>query len=353
MQNYFEKFVSNLVFASFIPSLLFVYTIIFTFSSVIQPNILSELSNMFNGIGVFGLVCSVIISFIILYTRELIYSFYRGLFLPKIFSFIEYKRAQRMRNEIDNITHEIEEIAKQKSSPEIRKREIQLRSQCYVMVANYLSCFPAYYRDKIRYDDELLPTQLGNILRAAEYSCRSYGINAIAIWPRLVHVIPKENYEKIDEVNNQMFLLLNFSLLALLFSGLSLVMVILFLNQFKLVTHFFTLAVISFVLFYVFYRFSLPLARNYAKMYRTAFDLFRFKLLSTINEKLPGDYDEEFTTWDRICERMEIGECFSRLSCDYSNSAKLPKPIEETILETPFRSKLANVFHSIGNLIEK
>ena len=315
MQNFFEKFASNLVFAAFIPTLIFSVLANLVFGPLISDDLRVALDKIFKESSAFTIVCAVVLSFIVLYSRELIYSFYRGLFLG-FMSSNEGKRARKIQNKISNLETKI-----QSSEDEILIE--QLRNRHYSLVANYLSSFPSYYEDGLRQDGELLPTQFGNILRAAEFSCRRYGMDAVHIWPRLIHVIPEKNHQKIEEVNNQMFLLLNFSFLSFFF-GLANFVVKSFFRPQSINSHsFWIIGLLSFGSFYLFYKLSLPLARSYANMYRSAFDLFRFDLLRSMNEELPKDSNEEVDTWRRISEAIAVGECYGDLYCRYPYSSSI------------------------------
>lgn len=327
MQNFFEKLASNLVFAAFIPALIFTIVADLIIGSLIPVYLKQELIQIFKESSVFTLTCALILSFILLYLRELIYSFYRGSSL-NILSFLERRRAQKNQMEIRRINASLfpieeklyeENLEIDQLSYEERVTYNQLKNKQYKVISRYQSSFPIFYVGGKEQNDEFLSTQFGNILRAAECSCRRFGMDAVHIWPRLIQVIPDKNFQKIEEVSNQMFLLLNFSFLSLLLAVITWSAGFTINLSSQQVIRFVVIGLISLSSFYGFYRLSIPLARNYANMYRGAFDLFRFELLRSMNEELPKDSNEEFDTWKRISEGLAIGEYFYDIYCRYPN----------------------------------
>ena len=69
---------------------------------------------------------------------------------------------------------------------------------------------------------DLLPTKLGNVLRASEQYPLRYGLTAgIQIWTRLVVILPPNISKELEEKNNNMIFLLNSSLLCYLIGAFS------------------------------------------------------------------------------------------------------------------------------------
>lgn len=166
---------------------------------------------------------------------------------------------------------------------------------------------------------DLLPTRLGNILRASErYPFDRYQIEAITIFPRLVHLLPAEFANQLEESNNKFIFLLNSSLLAIV-TGVGAVAVsflrvpcYLFnenlmrdglfsfygqaicpfssspvnffqfgfrnLNEWK----YFALGLIFLLFGYVLYRVATVMARAYANLLRASYDLYRYELLKNL-----------------------------------------------------------------------
>lgn len=162
--------------------------------------------------------------------------------------------------------------------------------------------------------DLILPTRFGNILRAAEmYPATRYAIDAVPLWGRLAHVIPKDGMEKLDEANNQCLFLLNATVLTSIFSALCLL--ISFYNGFGLLMRnsacqsglcqrdfgvYGILAILAITVAWFFYEASLLNVGQYGSMIRTAYDLYRFNLLEALRLKLPTTLKDERKLWRKI-----------------------------------------------------
>jgi len=193
----------------------------------------------------------------------------------------------------------------------------------------------------------ILPTAFGNMLRAAEaYSADRYGIDAVRLWPRLIHVIPASYYEKVEQSNNSLAFLINCSILSLLFGFLCMLasgyqyLVWQFALQDKTEVLYFipinyppivycqriyiygAILVVMWVFSLMFYKGSFPIVMQYGNMIRSSFDLFRFQLLKQFNLKLPKDLDlkQEYDLWSKISEFITIGEYRGTLNFKYQTA---------------------------------
>lgn len=138
--------------------------------------------------------------------------------------------------------------------------------------------FDSYYRyPTIDHRKDILPTRLGNILLAGErYSYDRYGIDCIIFWTRLWPFLPEQFQRDYEEslINYEFPLIVSFLAAASsMISGVALIVrqqpPLLFLAVF----------VGGFVLSYGAYYFSLSSAEELAEQQRTAFDLYRDRLL--------------------------------------------------------------------------
>jgi hypothetical protein len=69
--------------------------------------------------------------------------------------------------------------------------------------------------------NHILPTRLGNIIRAFEtYSLHVYGIDAIPLWFRIIAVVPKEFMDRIEGAKASVDFFVNTSVLSLLIFAL-------------------------------------------------------------------------------------------------------------------------------------
>jgi len=147
--------------------------------------------------------------------------------------------------------------------------------------------------------ERLMPTRLGNALRAAEdYSKGAYGdgMDTVFWWPRLWPLLPEKVQEEVEEALTPMVALLNFSsLVAIVSIGGSLYLGGLgFLKEAVLV---FAGGV---VLAFISYRAAVSQAQSYGERIRSAVDLYRFDLLKSLHQTLPETLDDEIALWVKL-----------------------------------------------------
>ncbi len=136
----------------------------------------------------------------------------------------------------------------------------------------------AYYR-YVELGDEhkIMPSSLGNILRAAEnYPIRRYGIDAIIFWPRLYPLLPERFQRDYEEfmVGYEFPLVVSFeATVATTVSGFFLLITRQPPERFLLVLS------AGFAVAFFAYKFSLTAAEEIGEQQRTAFDLYRANIL--------------------------------------------------------------------------
>jgi hypothetical protein len=129
-------------------------------------------------------------------------------------------------------------------------------------------------------EHDILPTRLGNILRAAERRPRDrYGLDAIICWPRLWLLLPDPAKQELQAARTE----LNSSARLVLWS-------LLFLIWSIWAWWAIPLALISALLAY---RWSLDAAEVYASLIEATFDLYRPLLYQALRWRIPDDPDEE------------------------------------------------------------
>ncbi len=180
--------------------------------------------------------------------------------------------------------------------------------------------------------DFLMPTRLGNVLRASEmYAYERYAIEEITIWPRLVPVLPPELIGHIDEKNNHFMFLINSSFLVCcngmlsFFFGIIGLPLIFFPNLIEPLTirlqGFFFIGYdfinpigylfISTLLIgfgYVLYLIAVNVAEEFGMYIRASFDLYRVKLLRQLNWTPPKTIVEEQELWRNISRFIVAAE---------------------------------------------
>jgi hypothetical protein len=141
-----------------------------------------------------------------------------------------------------------------------------------------------YYPDP----DRVLPTRLGNVLRAAEDRAGTrYGLETIVVWPQLYIVMPARMVSILDEQRNQLDL--SVRMCAVLVSVVVFESLALVLDPAGLFDHPLWLAspVTVLALALLAYRSSIRVGLAYGLSIENAFDLHRFDLLNALHLPLP------------------------------------------------------------------
>jgi hypothetical protein len=153
-------------------------------------------------------------------------------------------------------------------------------------------------------DDELvLPTKLGNIVRAFEHHpVRLYNVDAIAGWPRLMTVLPAHMRDLIGNAQSDCNTLLNTSFV---FFVIALGCFITAAIKFSAVSMFAALG--SLALGWILYLLACPPAQQWGEYVRAAFDLYRLDLLKQTGIEIKVKsftLEEEQNYWALIQEPM-------------------------------------------------
>jgi hypothetical protein len=143
----------------------------------------------------------------------------------------------------------------------------------------------------------LMPTRLGNVLRAAEdYSKSAYGMDSVFWWPRLWPLLPEAVKKEIDGALMPVVALLNFSLLMVLaalvgsfylgYGGFWWRSLLIFLGGL-------CLSLVS-------YHAAVSQAQDYGERIRSAIDLYRFDLLKSLRQAMPENLGAEIKLWEQL-----------------------------------------------------
>jgi hypothetical protein len=142
--------------------------------------------------------------------------------------------------------------------------------------------------------DKMMPTRLGNILRAAEiYPYERYGIDAVVIWPRLRPLLKPEVMALLEDRKTTLTFMLSMSLLSALFS-LIWCPVLAFSNRWDL----FLLGALGWPLAWMCYQNALQSALAHGEQLKVTFDLYRHELLRALNRPIPAE--DERKEWLRL-----------------------------------------------------
>lgn len=333
MQSIIEKFSTNFIVAAFIPSLAFVIGMVLIFSLII-PFPVSSTSVLGLENILLIVVCSAVIGFTLSSMNTFIYKTFEGYFLVHHFRFLQRRqqqqveRLQRALKRNEKQLERVEERLKKASTSRLVREKNEraqriLQNECYRLATELDSKYPP---SKL-----ILPTRFGNTLRAAEaYSANRYGIDGVPIWPRLIHVIPDKYYEKLEDNNNGLAFLLNCSTLSFAAAVLCLVgcgqqlyagycqanasgsaLLCDLVRPGSVYPSgpiiYFFLSALMLVLFRGFYNAAVPAVGTYGDLVRSAYDLFRFDLLTALHLNHPLDSTEEYGLWEDISEFMTLG----------------------------------------------
>lgn len=150
-------------------------------------------------------------------------------------------------------------------------------------------------------EHRLLPTTLGNIMRAAEdLPGTRYGLDAIVLWPRLYPLLPKELTSILADQRNQLDLAGRFCLGFLLLAPISAVFIWRYI-------WWWLIPGLSLFLGWISYRAAIAAALAYGEGINTAFDLYRFKLLKSLHLPLPTDRDSEKKANQKLSDFLRQG----------------------------------------------
>jgi hypothetical protein len=147
-------------------------------------------------------------------------------------------------------------------------------------------------------ESALLPTRLGNVLRAAEaYGGTAYGMDAVFWWPRLWACIPAPVQAEIQASLTPMLALLNLStLFAVVTVAGGAYMAASQTSWWPCIT----VVIGGALVVWVSYRGAVAQAREYGQQIRMAVDLYRFDLLKALHQGLPRTPQEERALWERL-----------------------------------------------------
>jgi len=155
------------------------------------------------------------------------------------------------------------------------------------------------------------PTLMGNILEGYEtYPDRRYGMDSIFYWYRLYPTLPESFTNQADmasaSADTVMFASISALLaglayallggLGLLYDALPSLGFLRFTTSLPAAGIIFPLAILYLILFYLFYRASIPLHRSNGEFYKAAFDLYRnnIKSMTEISEEEKAEW---YKTW--------------------------------------------------------
>ena len=172
----------------------------------------------------------------------------------------------------------------------------------------------------------ILPTRLGNMTRSFEhYPKREYGLDGSEMWPRLIAAIDKEYAASVDDAKISCDFFVTSSMLSGILSAAFILVAFMrpvAITGPALLWTTLGKSLVFAILAYVSYQLAIPRALEWGKMVKSAFDLYRWKLLSQLG------YTREFTTrlaerdfWKEISRQTIYGDSFTgKPPLDYADA---------------------------------
>ena len=193
-------------------------------------------------------------------------------------------------------------------SPWMRKRYGDLREEL-------LTKYPARTGD-------VLPTRFGNAIRSFEtYPRLIYGVDGVAVWPRLSAVIPKAVADQIGDARSQVDFFMNCCILAAAICALAAVRLLCdvpwsladstatgnlaLLSGLSL--RWLTWSVVAAFITWVAYTFAVARVQGWGNQVRSAFDLYLPALAATLGFELPATHAERQQFWLSFSQMVLFG----------------------------------------------
>lgn len=149
----------------------------------------------------------------------------------------------------------------------------------------------------------VLPTRLGNTLRAAESypgDPERWGLDAVFWWPRLYLIIPDSARAQVDEARASMDQMVVLSALSVMFAAVAVGFGIAGLPLVVWVP----CAGGGLALSWLVYRAAVTSAGVFGDLVRSCFDLFRGDLLTRLGWPLPGNLPDERALWGALGQQL-------------------------------------------------
>ena len=216
-----------------------------------------------------------------------------------------YDLKGKIEEQVDRLMEEREDY--ETGAPEreeLHKQHQQLELQLKREVDPLIRYYEKRRREEFPVGEGLMPTRLGNIMAASyDYASQRYGIDAITLWPRMLPLLTQKGYDIIVKQERiKMDFFLDLCVLSIIFSFECLLIVPIGTNLWFLLGAF-----LSFTAAYCFYLLASAGAINLGRTIRSAFDLYRYHLLSDLYGLLPTNWEEEMELWEQLSQFFREG----------------------------------------------
>lgn len=240
------------------------------------------------------------------------------------------KYFQNLDKELDNLINQENETASNLSPVERRTLDSDIRK-----LSRKAREFPRSNKDNFtgRYPET--PTRFGNVIAEYEkYSLKRYGIHMMVFWNHIKQQIPKEVKEELSLKSAiadicvficcASFIYIFIGPISLLLQKDSWIMIWGHLFPFKS----FLYLLLSIITFRVFYELSITQRKNYGRLVKSIFDLYRLELAKTLGIKIKKRYH---TTEEELDEEKALWREYQYYFLDYNLlDKKFASSFEET-----------------------
>lgn len=164
-------------------------------------------------------------------------------------------------------------------------------------LAKDTAAFARWHADYPLRAADVMPTRLGNILRAAEdHALDRYAINAIVAWPRLYVLLPDQFTTALAAAKTPVDLMAVTGALAILFTVIATPIAAVMLSLYAAVA----CCAGGLLVACLAYEGAVQAARPYAQLVRAGFDVHRGLLLDAMGMRRPRTYGEERDQWRQL-----------------------------------------------------
>jgi hypothetical protein len=160
-----------------------------------------------------------------------------------------------------------------------------------------------FFQFPVRKED-VLPTRLGNALRAAEdYSGddERYGVDAVFFWPRLYLILPADARTQVDEGRSAMDRMVLLASLAVAFPVAALGTIALAGTAWRA---WLLASIVAVAVAVLGYRAAVAAAMAFGDLVRSCFDLYRRALLTQLGLTLPATLPAERELWRALQQQL-------------------------------------------------
>ena len=200
------------------------------------------------------------------------------------------------------------------------------------VIAERLQAAESALRERFPEEERLLPTALGNVLRAAEERVgRRYGIDTVVLWPRLFPLLPPEHARDVDDEVMQLDLSAR---LVTTWTAASLsVLGVLVANPHALARHFGWLAVPALlaVLARLAYRAAIESALAHASDLEVALDLYRTRVPDAMRMQRTRTLREDRAQFARLCGLLTTYDKDHRINFPLTRHDAGGEPVADAI----------------------